>query len=34
MQGHKMGILEDLLVIGLLGTVVMSVAVWSFSRQE
>ena len=32
--GHKMGILEDVLVIGLLGLVVMSVAVWSFSRQE
>ena len=32
--GHRMGVLEDALVIGVLGLVVMSASVWSFSRQE
>ena len=32
--GHKMGILEDALVIGLLGLAFMSAAIWSFNRQE
>ncbi len=32
--GHRMGILEDALVVGLLGLAMMSAAVWSFSRQE
>ena len=32
--GHRMGVLEDALIIGVLGFVFLSAAVWSFSRQE
>ena len=32
--GHTMSILEDALVVGLLGVVMMVAAVWSFSGQE
>ena len=32
--GHRMGVVEDALVIGLLGLALMSAAIWSFSRQE
>ena len=32
--GHTMGILEDALVVGLLGLALMAAAVWSFNRQE
>ena len=32
--GHRMGILEDAIIIGVLGFVLLSAAVWSFSRQE
>ena len=32
--GHRMGVLEDALIIGILGFVLLSAAVWSFSRQE
>jgi len=31
---HRMSIVEDALVVGVLGLVLMSLAVWSFSRQE
>ena len=33
-MGYKMGIIEDALVIGVLGLSLLSVSVWSFSRQE
>ena len=33
-NGHRMGIGEDVLIILALGTVLLSSAVWSFSRQE
>ena len=32
--GHRMGVLEDAIIIGVLGFVLLSAAVWSFSRQE
>ena len=32
--GHRMGVLEDVFVIGVLGLSLLSAAVWSFSRQE
>lgn len=32
--GHTMSIVEDLLVVGGLGLILMAAAVWSFSRQE
>ena len=32
--GHKMGILEDVLVMVVLGCFLLSAAVWSFNRQE
>lgn len=32
--GHTMSVVEDALVVGLLGLVFMAVAVWLFSRQE
>ena len=32
--GYKMGILEDTAVIGILGFILISAAVWSFNRQE
>ena len=32
--GHRMGVLEDALIIGVLGFVFLSAAIWSFSRQE
>ena len=32
--GYKMGILEDTAVIGVLGFILISAAVWSFNRQE
>ena len=32
--GYKMGILEDIAVIGILGFILMFAAVWSFNRQE
>ena len=33
-NGHRMGIGEDVLIILVLGTILLSSAVWSFSRQE
>ena len=33
-MGYKMGIVEDALIIGVLGLSLLSVSVWSFSRQE
>ena len=33
-MGYKMGIIEDALIIGVLGLSLLSVSVWSFSRQE
>ena len=32
--GHMMTALEDMIVVGVLGVALMSLAVWSFSRQE
>ncbi len=32
--GHTMSVLEDALVVGALGLVLMAAAVWSFNRQE
>ena len=32
--GHTMSVLEDALVLGLLGLLLMTAAVWSFNRQE
>jgi ABC-2 type transport system permease protein len=32
--GHRMGVVEDALVVGVLGFALMAAAVWSFSRQE
>jgi len=32
--GHRMGILEDVIIMGLLGIVFLSAAIWSFQRQE
>ncbi len=32
--GHTMSILEDIMVVAVFGIVLMSVAVWSFNRQE
>ena len=32
--GHTMSILEDIIVVAVLGVVLMSTAVWSFNRQE
>ena len=32
--GHKMGIFEDMMIMGVLGIVFLSGAIWSFQRQE
>lgn len=32
--GHTMTILEDILIVGVIGVVLMSIAVWSFSKME
>jgi ABC-2 type transport system permease protein len=32
--GHTMGIIEDALVMAILGVILLSLAIWSFSRQE
>ena len=32
--GHTMGILESALVVGMVGVILLSTAIWSFNRQE
>jgi ABC-2 type transport system permease protein len=32
--GHTMGIIEDAIVMAVLGVILLSLAIWSFSRQE
>ena len=32
--GHTMSVLDDIIVVAAMGTVLLSLAVWSFSRQE
>ena len=34
LSGHRMGVAEDVLVIGLIGSVFLLAGVWSFSRTE
>ena len=33
-MGHTMTIVEDLLIVGVLGSVLLGAAVWAFRRQE
>ena len=32
--GHTMTILEDVMVVAVLGIILMSAAIWSFNKQE
>ena len=34
LSGHRMGVVEDIMVIGLIGVVLLFAGVWSFSRTE
>jgi ABC-2 type transport system permease protein len=34
LSGHRMGVVEDIMVIGLIGFVLLLAGVWSFSRTE